>query len=70
MSVFDRFRLDGRTAMITGGSRGLGRAMAQALAEAGADVVATGRRGELVAPRSLAIYDAVGRRLAARDALR
>ena len=28
------------------------------------------RRGELVAPRSLAIYDAVGRRLAARDALR
>ena len=28
------------------------------------------RRGELVAPRSLAIYDAVGRRLATRDALR
>lgn len=46
MSVLDRFRLDGRRAMITGGSRGLGRSMAQALAEAGADLLLVGREPE------------------------
>ena len=43
MSVLDRFRMDDRVAVITGGNRGLGKAMAEALAEAGANVVVTSR---------------------------
>jgi NAD(P)-dependent dehydrogenase (short-subunit alcohol dehydrogenase family) len=43
MSVLDRFRLDGRRLFITGGSRGLGREMALALADVGAGVALTGR---------------------------
>lgn len=43
MSVFDRFRLDGRRLFITGGTRGLGREMALAIADAGADVILVGR---------------------------
>ena len=39
-TILDRFRLDGKAALVTGASRGLGQAMAMALAEAGADVVA------------------------------
>lgn len=40
------FRLDDRVAMITGGSRGLGKAMALGFAEAGADVVVASRKGD------------------------
>jgi len=43
MSVLDRFRLVGKRLFITGGSRGLGREMGLAIADAGADVVAVGR---------------------------
>src|SRR6266516_3267462 len=43
VSVLDRFRLDGRVAVVTGAGRGIGAATAVALAEAGADVVIAAR---------------------------
>lgn len=46
MSVLDRFRLDGKRLFITGGTRGLGREMALAIADAGADVILVGRTAE------------------------
>lgn len=43
MGVLDKLRLDGKIAVITGAGRGLGRVMALALAEAGADIVVAAR---------------------------
>lgn len=45
-STLDLFRLDGRTAFVSGASRGLGRIMALALADAGASVAISGRTKE------------------------
>ncbi len=39
MSILDLFKLDGKTALVTGCRRGIGRAMAEGLAEAGADII-------------------------------
>ncbi|SDQ90768.1 SDR family oxidoreductase [Virgibacillus salinus] len=46
MSVLDSFRLDGKTAIVTGGGRGLGAQIAHAFAEAGANVVICSRKLE------------------------
>ncbi len=46
--VFDRFRLDGKVAVITGAGRGIGAGCARALAEAGADIVGGARTIEQV----------------------
>ena len=61
MSVLDLFRLDGKVAIVTGASSGLGVAFAQALAEAGADVALGARRVDRLADTA-ALVEAAGRR--------
>lgn len=54
------FKLDGRVALVTGGNRGLGFAMAQGLAEAGANVVVTSRDQEKAVSSARTITEATG----------
>jgi NAD(P)-dependent dehydrogenase (short-subunit alcohol dehydrogenase family) len=60
-TILDLFRLDGKVAIVTGASSGLGVAFAQALAEAGADVALAARREDRLAATRTLVEDA-GRR--------
>ncbi len=67
MSLLERFKLSGKTALVTGAGQGLGRAFALALAEAGADVAVCDIRGDS-AERTAADIRALGRRALAQPA--
>jgi 7-alpha-hydroxysteroid dehydrogenase len=61
MSLLDRFRLDGKVAIVTGAGRGIGRGCALAFAEMGADVVCAARTREQIDETAAAVRK-LGRR--------
>lgn len=58
--ILDLFKLDGRVALVTGASRGLGQGMALGLAQAGADIACVSRGG--IADETRALVEEAGRR--------
>jgi NAD(P)-dependent dehydrogenase (short-subunit alcohol dehydrogenase family) len=63
MSVLDQFLLTNRRALVTGGARGLGRVMAEALAQAGADVVITSRSADSAVAAASDVAASTGRKV-------
>ena len=59
-ATLDLFRLNGRTALVTGGARGLGRVMAEALAEVGARVCITSRSAATARTAATELGEATG----------
>ena len=68
MGELDRSGFRGRVALVTGGSRGIGRAIALALADAGADVAISYRRDEDAAAQTVAAIKKKGRKARAWSA--
>ena len=64
MNVLEQFRLDGKTALVTGARRGIGMAMAIALAEAGADIIAVSANMEASGSNIELAVTSLGRRFA------
>jgi 2-deoxy-D-gluconate 3-dehydrogenase len=62
MNVLESFRLDGKIALVTGARRGIGRAMAEALAEAGADIIGVSRNLETTGSEVAGAVAARGRK--------
>jgi 2-deoxy-D-gluconate 3-dehydrogenase len=53
MSILDSFRLDGKTAIVTGCGRGLGQGISRGLAEAGADIFGVGQAADALETKAL-----------------
>src|SRR6059036_3239848 len=67
-NVMDLFRLEGSRALVTVGAKGLGRAIADALAEAGAEIAVAGRTLAECESAAQQIHQATGRRTIAVSA--
>ncbi len=65
-SALDLFRLDGKTAFITGGSRNIGKAMAEGFADAGADLVLVARKAPALEEVGAHIRAKTGRSVSTR----
>ena len=68
MTVIDRFRLDGKIAVVTGASKNIGLEITRAFAEAGATVIAVARTACLLEQRVADIVDQTGAHVIARTA--
>src|SRR6476660_6036481 len=66
--ILDSFRLDGKTALVTGCKRGIGKAMSLALAEAGADIIGVSASLELEGSKVAQEVKALGRSFKAYQA--
>ena len=59
-NIIDQFKVNGKVAIVTGGAMGLGKAIAEALAQAGADIVITDIKLDLAQETAKAITDNEG----------